>query len=143
MRSRTIDEAVEEVAPERELRVERVLARGLEAAGDRGGAGGGERLSERLCVLDVDEPAVLAVPDQLGCLPDAGGDDRHAARHRLENPLRPALLPRRHGIRIERLVEEADLVVPRELPMDVRDAEPLEAGADEAARRPRQEDVHL
>ena len=47
---------------------------------------------ERVRVLDVDEDAVHAVPDEIRRLSGACRHERDAGRHRLEHALGPALL---------------------------------------------------
>src|SRR5204863_878421 len=101
-----------------------------------------EPLSQSLGVLDVDDEAVLAVPDEVDRLADARRHERHTARHRLERRLRPALLAGGDETRVERAVNPGQL--PRQrVDVEVRDLEPLETGPHEAARGAGQEDEEL
>ncbi len=89
------------------------------------------------------DPAVLTVANEVHRLPDRCRDQRDAARHRLEHRLRPSLLPRRDGVRVERVVEPADLLGPLDEPVHIGDSAPRQLRANVAARRAREKNVQL
>ena len=77
----------------------------------RVGGEAGERVGELLRRAGLDEDAVLAVADDVGDAADAGGDDRAAARERLDRRHRRALVRRGEHEDVERGEERADLLL--------------------------------
>src|SRR5947208_16803744 len=81
-------------------------------------------------VVDVDQQPVLAVGDDLRRLPDTRRHERDPGRHRLENRLRAAFLPRRNEADVRGVIRLRERAASGRHDMPVPHAETLELAPD-------------